>query len=175
MKAKKSAKEAKLKRTQCAEQVNAAKKQIDGIKMKLDAKRAERTQDGAAQEEAEIIDEEEYRLIQDIKESKSMYKTWHGKMTASTSDVEKHTVEEEAARKELVANFNEWFAASFNEPLLPEAQPTAPPPASAPSDVMDDDEQFEQLQMARVLESNPDSLAFVRARGNVPSRKLKKF
>ena len=35
---------------------------------------------------------------------------------------------------------------------------------AAAGEVMDDDEQFEHMQMTRVLETEPESLAFVRAR-----------
>ena len=40
-------------------------------------------------------------------------------------------------------------------------------------DVMDDDEQFEQLQITRVMQTQPDSLAFVRARQQVAARTSK--
>ena len=38
-------------------------------------------------------------------------------------------------------------------------------------DVMDDDEIFEQMQMNQVLGTEPDSLAFVRARKNAAGKK----
>ena len=44
---------------------------------------------------------------------------------------------------------------------------------SQSQEVMDDDEQFEQLQMQRVMAENPESLAFVRARKTVDGKKPK--
>lgn len=79
--------------------------------------------------------------------------------------------EVDASRTELLTQFNEWYAVNFNaalEPLQMAATREEPPPQTA--DVMDDDEQFEQLQMARVMAEEPESLAFVRARKSVGRR-----
>ena len=46
----------------------------------------------------------------------------------------------------------------------------AMPAADEGKDAMDDDEQFEQLQERRVMETQPESLAFVRARQQVAMR-----
>ena len=40
------------------------------------------------------------------------------------------------------------------------------------ADVMDDDEAFEHLQMTRVMDTAPESLAYVRARKQVSGRGL---
>ena len=79
--------------------------------------------------------------------------------------------EVDAARQELLTQFNEWYAIAFHEQAEPLLQPSVrEPPPAADKDVMDDDEQFEQLQMARVMADEPESLAFVRARKAVNKR-----
>ena len=95
-------------------------------------------------------------------------------MTQATQDAAAASLEVSEARTELITTFNEWYAASFHEtaePSAPIAREVAPPTETMePGDTMDDDERFEQLQMARVMAEAPESLAFVRARKNATAR-----
>jgi len=87
-------------------------------------------------------------------------------MTGATSEATSAKSQADAARSELLATFNEWYQLNFDEPMeatrapVREAQETQPRAA----EVMDDDEQFEQLQMQRVMAEAPESLPFMRAR-----------
>ena len=171
--AKKTAKSARLKRSELAAQVNAAKSTIDRIKDSLAAKKAERALQGAAggAEDTEIIDEEEYAFIQEMRAAKKQYKDSHEAMVAAGEQAASAASEVDAARQELLTQFNEWYAIAFHEQAEPLLQPSVrEPPPAADKDVMDDDEQFEQLQMARVMADEPESLAFVRARKAVNKR-----
>ena len=76
-------------------------------------------------------------------------------------------------RVELVAQFESWYSLSFSEGAENDAMNTSGMDeglGQTKGDDMDDDEQFEQLQMTRVMETQPESLAFVRARQQVASR-----
>ena len=166
--AKRSVKEAKAKRVELAALVNGSKREIDAIKGRLDTKKAERqaqvSSGGANPEEAEIIDEEEYAFIQDLKSAKKSYKTSHEEMQKVAETVNSASAIVDEARTELLTTFNEWYASVHNEavePLVPRPNEDLGPPSA---DKMDDEEQFEQLQMARVMAEEPESLAFVRAR-----------
>ena len=164
--AKKTAKTARTQRASLAAQVNSAKGTIDSIRHSLDSKKAERAlQANAGQEDTEIIDEEEYSFIQELRAAKKSYKEAHEAMVAAADTAANAASEVDAARQELLEQFNEWYALNFHEPVEPLQQPSVrEPPPPADKDVMDDDEQFEQLQMARVMADEPESLAFVRAR-----------
>ena len=73
-------------------------------------------------------------------------------------------------RVELVAQFESWYSLSFSEGAENDAMNTSGMDeglGQTKGDDMDDDEQFEQLQMARVMAEQPESLAFVRARKSV--------
>ena len=111
---------------------------------------------------------------QDLKTAKQQYKQSHSTMTQATQDAAAASLEVSEARTELITTFNEWYAASFHEtaePSAPIAREVAPPTETMePGDTMDDDERFEQLQMARVMAEAPESLAFVRARKNATAR-----
>jgi len=169
----KRAKKIKLgERMEAARAVNKMKVNIDTLKNAYEMKKQERTMQATSkQEETEIIDEEEYTLIQQLKEAKGRYKGLHAQMQDFVREIESLGTAVDAAREELLTEFNAWYALSFHEPVEPLRQPSTREPAPpADKDVMDDDEQFEQLQMARVMADEPESLAFVRARKAVSRR-----
>ena len=90
-----------------------------------------------------------------------------------TEAIKSSELEVDHAREALLTDFNEWYRESFNETADVLAH-RAPPEPKPQAEVMDDDEQFEQLQMQRVLEESPESLAFVRARRGVNFRAQKR-
>jgi len=69
----------------------------------------------------------------------------------------------------LLKSFDDWFVRSFT--MVPDEIVTQVAGSTISRDAMDDDEQFEQMQMDRVMAEKPESLAFVRARKSVRSRK----
>lgn len=177
IKAKKETKEWRLKRAALAGEVNQAKQRIDAVKARLERKKLERAQAAAGQpsDEAEIIDEEEYAFIQELRAGKQDYKAAHESMTQATRSAESAALDADNARTELLNTFNQWYAASFTGGDVSAFNLSAQAPMSAslrqpstaeiePPEPMDDDEAFEQLQMQRIFDDQPDSLAFVRAR-----------
>ena len=166
------------KKAAAAAEVNKAKDAIDRNRALLDQKKVEREQQAQEQNNAqEIIDEEEYGYIQALKEAKQQYKTAHAAMLTAGGAANEAASEVDNAREKLLSGFNTWYAESFNEPAgstLDFIRPsTAPLPMSeTKADVMDDDEAFEHLQMTRVMDTAPESLAYVRARKQVGGRGL---
>ena len=76
-------------------------------------------------------------------------------------------------RVELLAQFESWYSLSFSEGAENDAMNTGGMDeglGQTKGDDMDDDEQFEQLQLDRVMAEEPDSLAFVNARKSVIKR-----
>jgi len=169
LKAKRELKSVKTERTASAQKCNEMKKALDQSKKTLEQKELERK--GAHNQEEEIIDEEEYALIQQVKASKNQYKQAYAAMQAATARMNELSTEVDTAREALLTSFNEWYAESFNEPAEPLRGTKVVEPAAESKDVMDDDEAFEVLQMQRVMEEDPNSLAFVRARKSVRPRK----
>ena len=101
-----------------------------------------------------------------------MYKDSHDTMTVCNEHLREVEHEIDDARQALLNAFNAWYIESFNEKptFTSSAAAVSVLPHAEMTDTLDDDEQFEQLQMAKVLETEPESLAFVRARKAV-SRK----
>ena len=69
------------------EQCNAAKKQIDEIKVKLDQKADQKQKSLELDEEEDVIDEEEYNFISEMKDFKKAYKTSFDKMKTVKGDI----------------------------------------------------------------------------------------
>ena len=146
---------------------------MDGLKIKLDRKQSDRkaaTAYGGDMygDEAEIIDEEEFEMIKSLKAFKKKYKECNDTRQVARTEAGQLDVALDDVRKQLIDAFNLWYSATFNEPVVAAARLPEPEPVVA--EKLDDDEAFEQLQMARVMAEEPESLAFVRARKSVSSR-----
>jgi len=170
LQAKKDLKEYRSRRSSLAVQVNQAKRQIDIIKVQLDRKKTEREAVAqTSEDEADIIDEEEYAFIQQCKAAKKTYKEFHETLVMCNAALDACSSEVDSARQNLLKSFDDWFVRSFT--MVPDEIVTQVAGSTISRDAMDDDEQFEQMQMDRVMAEKPESLAFVRARKSVRSRK----
>ena len=103
--------------------------------------------------EEEFVDEEEWRLLVDLKGHKKEFRD----VVATAQDVQsalRPASDKYATVKErLVSSFNAWVATECHETLAPEND----------GDVLDDGEMFEKMEIERVLAEDPRSLAFVMA------------
>ena len=77
----------------------------------------------------------------------------------------------DVSRQELLQLFDDWCANSLGDSGTPAI---ASPGGGAGDDPMDEDEQFEQMQIAKVMAEEPESLAFVRARNAAHGRKSRR-
>jgi len=157
---------------QKATQVNAALEELKETKASLEQKRTERAAQ-AGGDDAVIIDEEEYAIIQKVKSLKDTYKKAHVQLGECNTVESDSQMRGDAAREELVAAFNGWYAENFDGPPdLVVAASAAPTPAAPP--YMDNDEQFELLQRQRMVASDPESVAFHKARTEAKQKRRKK-
>ena len=112
------------------------------------------------------------RLQSELEKLKKIYKTEHTRMLTASQIIRQSSSSVDHLREQLLSGFNTWYSESFYDGDA--AAAPAPIPVKSPSpenrDVMDDDEQFEQLQMQRVMAEEPESLAFVRARQSVSKK-----
>jgi hypothetical protein len=95
-------------------------------------------------------------------------------MRAATQAMEEANATADETRVELLKQFESWYELSFSEGAENDAMNTSSMSVGelgqTKGDDMDDDEQFEQLQLDRVMAEEPDSLAFVNARKSVIKR-----
>ena len=168
--AKATFKQMKARRVELAGICNTSKQQIDTLRVALDDKKAAREASleygGGG---AEIIDEEEYAYIQELKEAKASYKQAHTEMRAANAAMEGASVTADEKRAELLRQFDSWYTLSFSEEGAMDDAGLMTSQAGTDgggglNDTMDEEEKFEQLQVDNVMAEDPDSLAFVRAR-----------
>ena len=107
----------------------------------------------------------------ELKKHKAAYKTNFEGLNKATISANEATEAADAARKGLVDAFEAWHGKAAATPDGPLAAAVDEAESPARTDRMDNEEEFEQLQMRRVMETAPESLAFVRARKSVRPRK----
>lgn len=138
--------------------VNTIKKEIDTLNAKLTIKRQENRVhqvDGV-----DVIDEEEYGLIRELKQKKQSYKKAYEQRqeTNKESNYLKGLVEQ--TKIQLCNTFLIWYQKYYggNEPTL-----LAGAGEDDDQSVLDDGEAFERLQMDRLKAEDPESVSYYNA------------
>jgi len=114
-----------------------------------------KTKRGKQDQDEEIIDEEEYQLWKKYKETTRKYRASKAKYKDSRSRVVSLKSDKTEAQRSLIDKFNLWYM-----------EKTA---HMDKGDVLDYGEEFERLEATRVMEDDPDSLAFFRAQKSMRS------
>lgn len=148
--------------------VNAAKDKIDDLKEALDAKEREKggvedTVDGEV-----IVDSETYQLMQELSAAKKSYRARFDELRETRADIDRLSREMDSQRAQLLEEFEAWYS-------------TAEGLVADDDDQLDDGEKFDKMEMERVVNDDPDSLAFFQsqkkmrkdARGGNFSRSIK--
>ena len=136
-------------------EVNSFKRDIDQITEDIQYKRSTSSVSNAE----DVIDEEEYALIQKLKEKKHEYKVTFQLRKQLSSEVTTLKNQSEAAKIELCNTFLSWYNGLYGG--MTQASATS---ASNGDDVLDDGEQFEILERQRVMEADPKSISFYNAK-----------
>jgi len=146
--------------------VNDSKIVIDKLQDEIEVRKASRIEmlrkSGLKPSATEdIIDEEEFKLMKDLKEAKRRYKNSYEQLQKLKSSFSQ-TKELMNSRKALMLKaFINWNTGgdtrSFGELGDPMKR------FADPSDALDDQEAFDRLEIQRVLDNDPDSLAFFQA------------
>jgi kinesin family member 6/9 len=152
-----------------SERINNHKRAIDELKAALDAKQAQRSAD-----DKDVIDEEEFALVKSLKDAKKAYRDSYEELKVVKSETDYLTKVIDQSRAELVSNFETWservvltLRDRFSEI---QSREEAQPAGVGGDDVLDNGEMFERLEVERVMEKDPDSLAFHNATKNVRGR-----
>lgn len=138
--------------------VNRIKKDIDRLQLALNQKKNKRENEASRnQEDVDVIDEEEFALIKEVKETKKVYKERMSERKALSEELVYLKGQSERAKMALCNKFLEWYKETY-----PETDQTP----DEDDEVLDDGEQFDKLELDRVMADNPESLAFYNARKN---------
>jgi len=140
--------------------VNASKGDIDRLTGEIKFKEDERGPAGGGEGE-EVVDEEEYKLRLQLRESKAAYRGSFDALKAAKTGVDQATMAAGQARHALIDGFEEWWAQTRGAGLAGGAE------AAEELLLLDPSEQFDRMEMERILSEDPESSAFYAARKHV--------
>eukprot|EP01028_Stygiella_incarcerata_P008109 TRINITY_DN3446_c0_g1_i1.p1 TRINITY_DN3446_c0_g1~~TRINITY_DN3446_c0_g1_i1.p1 ORF type:complete len:836 (+),score=260.83 TRINITY_DN3446_c0_g1_i1:145-2508(+) len=171
--AREQSREKKLQVKEMASNVNSFKRSIDSLRMKLDEKRSDRGGEGSSGE-TEIIDEEEFVLMNELKDARRGYREAYDILRETKKELEYMESAVIASKEKLVPAFEEWYSSRYREESALEGGETEDEgiQLDANGDVLDEGEKFERMEMDRILEEDPESGAFYKARKERLGRSL---
>jgi kinesin family protein 6/9 len=122
----------------------------------------------SASNEGDVIDEEEYSLLQTLKATKRNYAQQFNARKAVATEVSLLKNKAEVAKIGLCNAFLTWYSGLYGDTIQ------APISGEQGDDQLDDGEQFEILERQRVMESDPNSIAFYNAKKALQVQKKKR-
>jgi len=164
--AKAQIKEIKHKSKDCAHMVNEAKASIDQLQLQIENRKYSRIEllrkSGLKPSETEdIVDEEEFRLMKELREAKQTYKNNYEQLQKYKSMISQIQGKSEQIKNELANSFMMWNGSgTMNMNDTFDAKESK---RGGDFDQLDDQEAFDRLEVERVMSNDPDSLAFFNA------------
>ena len=153
---------------ECAAAINAAMGSINGLKAKIEAKSASRDS------EEDIIDEEEFAFIKQLKDCKVQYKTLRMKLTEIKSDMDAVERYISTSKSQMLTDFEAWYEDTFlpDDNSAKAVQDTMELTGMTGMDAGEEDafEQFEALELQRMTRDDPEAAAFYAARKGTIAR-----
>lgn len=151
--------------------VNDAKMHIDSEVQQLEHRRLDRISRG----EEEVVDEEEFELVKAVKQHKAEYRRLFDDLSTAKTARDHLVRLVDHAKQQLLQAFDEWFDRTFNaRPKDASGKQKSTfaamrggggsSSAAADDDPLDEGERFELLELQRVMEDDPDSVEYHRAR-----------
>ena len=147
-----------------ASAVNGAKAEIDKLSAGVAERKAQRERYGAAtgphadggKEDVLVLEEAEYLMMKRLSAAKRAYRDAFADLEGLRSDVQRADDEADAQKALLLAEFDAWLARAL-------AGPATAATGGADMADLDDGEKFQAMEEKRVIDSNPEALAFFQA------------
>lgn len=139
---------------------NTKKRLIDEAQERLNKKRGEKDQ--SMDDREEMIDEEEYALMKQLKDLKQEYRTAFDKnrvVRMETMNLEQGL---QAAKMQLVKAFEDYYEQRYGNMAR-----ASDSPKNGEGDIFDPQEQFDMAQAERLETQHPDALAYHKAKKSV--------
>lgn len=134
--------------------IRDAQADLQDKQAQIESIRAETKADEGKDEER-IIDEEEFELLRAVKDLRKSFRALRDTYDAERARKDGLIEDREAAQSALLKQFQAWH--------LDAQRCREEKAAEQDQDVLDDDEQFDQLQLQRVQDDDPESVAFFKA------------
>jgi kinesin family protein 6/9 len=158
--AKAELKEVRQRSRELTSSINAAKVDIDRLQADIASRKTSRiellTKSGLRSSETEeIVDEEEFRLMKELREAKRKYKNGYERLQKVKGSIQEAQMRVARIKDDLASGF---LVRSQQENTFGDTEMMA-----GPTDQLDDQEAFDRLETQRVMDTDPDSLAFFHA------------
>ncbi|EFJ50296.1 Kif9 type kinesin [Volvox carteri f. nagariensis] len=144
--------------------VNGAKRRIDELTAAVAQRRSGGVSAPPPGGDAEVLDGETYALVQELKALKAQYRADFDALKAAREQLEPYIQAVAVARAALLEAFDRWAATQSDATLRRlAAAGRNGSGGGAPGeeeDELDAGEAFERMQLARITERDPDSLAY---------------
>jgi len=143
---------------------NNKKRSIDEAKDRLSRKRSDRDADTSRGDE-ELIDEEEYAIIQNLKDLKQQYRDafeQHRMVKMDVSHIE-HNMQQ--TKLKLVQAFEQWYDEKYGH-IAKDTTSDVMAKTEMKGERFDPQEQFDMMETERLETQHPDALAYHKARKN---------
>jgi kinesin family protein 6/9 len=137
--------------------VNTKKKEIDEAKERVARKQAEKDQTGDA--DTDVVDEEYFALIRNLKELKQAYRETFEKHKEVKREVMQIEHNMQMCKQNLVASFEEYYDQKYKH-----LQKDKDIDENRAGEAYDSQEQFDLLEADRLEQQHPDALAFYKAK-----------
>jgi len=143
---------------------NNKKRAIDEAKDRLARKRADRDADTSRDEE--LIDEEEYAIIQTLKDLKQQYRDAFEQHRIVKMDVSHIEHNMQQTKLKLVSAFEGWFDERYGHIARDTMAADTLAKTEMKGERFDPQEQFDMMETERLETQHPDALAYHKARKN---------
>jgi kinesin family protein 6/9 len=143
---------------------NKKKRQIDEAKERLARKRSDRDGGAQADQIEELIDEEEYAIIQKLKDLKQEYRDAFEKHRTVKMDVSHIEHNMQQTKMRLVQAFEGWYDEKWGH--IAKEMTQDPMASEKAGERFDPQEQFDMMETERLETQHPDALAYHKARKN---------
>jgi len=140
--------------------VNKTKKTIDDFNQRIRMIRVQREADqlSSTEDGVQVIDEEEYALIRQLKNAKRQYQVHFQERRVLSDEVGYLKGLIEQSKMNLCNKFLEWYKTKYGEATNEETQ------QNGDEDVLDDGEKFDKMELEKIMAEDPDSVSFYNAR-----------
>lgn len=150
--------------TELGQTINKLKNDIDQQSSELQRLRNERLARG----DDDVVDDHESGLVQSVKECKLQYRQMYDELTVVKDERDVAARAVDAAKRRLVEDFEAWFQHQCETIGATSSQHHSPVKGGHVYAQLDDDldegERFEALEMHKVLDDDPESVAFYTAK-----------
>ncbi len=155
--------------TELGFKINVKKGEIDAMAITLDRIREDRRLAGG---DEDVVDDEEFTVAREVKNAKNDYRKLYDELTAKKTDRDNLTRLLDLSRRQLVEEFEQWYASTYGQG--PRAGAGKNSAGAHSDDDLDEGERFEALEMNRVMDDDPDSVAFYAAKKALQVRQSSK-